>query len=375
MNTVRLAAAGAGKTWKICNEAIQLAHTYPLQRILMVTYTNKGILSIKNEIEQQNFGIIPANVTILTWYQFLLKELIKPYQTYIADINEIQSFDFSLEHTRNYARLGTKARYITSGKNVRSEEASNLALLLNETSGGLVFDRLERCYSFLFVDEVQDMAGRDIDILRCIFQTNIQTVCVGDNKQATFRTHTTRTNRATTGENIFLFFTVLESQGLVNIQKDLCSRRFNSNICDFANLVYSNDNNMTTSMTEVTGHDGVYIIERKDALKYFDYFKPQELRYSIRTESVIGRSALNFGDCKGRTFERCLIHPTKPLIDFLKGKALSSPEKYYVAFTRAKYSNVIVVDRFFSAPSFESCSIAISEENIPAMRYIAGVNE
>lgn len=372
MNTVRLAAAGAGKTWGICNEAIQLAHSHPQQRILMVTYTNKGILSIKNEIEHQNFGIIPDNIAVLTWYQFLLKELIKPYQTYIAGINEIRSFDFTLEHTRNYAKSGTKVRYITLGKNIRSEEASNLALLLNERSGGLVFDRLEKCYSFLFVDEVQDMAGRDIDILQYIFQTNIQTVCVGDNKQATFRTHTTRTNRAATGENIFLFFAGLESRGLVTIQKDLCSRRFNSDICDYANHVYPNDNNMTTSMNEVTGHDGVYIIERKDAQKYFDCYKPQELRYSIRTENIIGYSALNFGDCKGRTFERCLIHPPKPLIDFLKGKPLSSPEKYYVALTRAKYSNVIVVERMFAALSFENCSIAVSDGDIPAMRYIAG---
>lgn len=375
MNIVRLAAAGSGKTWRICNEALQIAHANPQQRILMVTYTNKGVLSIKEETEHQNSGIIPSNISIQTWYQFLLKELIKPYQTFVADINEIRSFDFTLEHEKNYAKLGTKARYITSGKNVRSEEASNLAILLNERSGGLVFERLKKCYSFLFVDEVQDMAGRDIDILRKIFETDIQTVCVGDNKQATFRTHTTRTNRSLTGENIFLFFAELERKGIVEIQKDLCSRRFNSVICDFANRVYSNENNMTTSMTEVTGHDGVYIIEQKDAQKYFDCYKPQELRYSIRTKDVISRFVLNFGECKGRTFERCLIYPSKPFIDFLKGKTLSSPEKYYVAFTRAKYSNVIVVEKMFAAPYFENCIIAVGDETIPAMRYTINENE
>ncbi len=370
MNIVRLAAAGAGKTWRICNEAIQLAHCHPTQRILMVTYTNKGVFSIKDEIEQQNFGVIPANIVVLTWYQFLLKELIKPYQTYITDINEIKSLDFTLEHTRNYAKLGTKARYITSSKNVRFEEASNLVLLLDKKSGGLVFERLKQCYSFLFVDEVQDMAGRDIDILKCIFQNDIQTVCVGDSKQATFHTHTTRTNRTTTGKNIFVFFADLESQGLVKIEKDLCSRRFNSNICHFANSIYSNENNMTTSMVETAGHDGIFIIEKKDAKKYFDYYKPQELRYSIKTNCVLSNSPLNFGDCKGRTFDRCLIYPPKPLVDFLKGKVLYSPEKYYVALTRAKYSNAIVVDKLFPAPSFENCNITILDEDIQAMRYV-----
>lgn len=371
MNTVRLAAAGAGKTWKICNEALSAAHCEHSKNILIVTYTNKGVDSIHKELELQNMGVIPQKVRIMSWYQFLLKELIRPYQTFIAGINEVRSFDYSLEHSRNFAKSGTKRRYITGASNIRSEEASNLVMLLNQKSSGLVFSRLEKIYAQIFIDEIQDMAGRDLDLLSAIFQTEICVTCVGDNKQATFQTHTTRTNKKMSGINIFDFFAEAEKQGTVRIEKDLCSRRFNLDICHFANKVFPNENCMTTSMQEVTEHDGIFLIERKDAPKYYSYFHPQELRYSRTNTDVYGLFAVNFGECKGQTYERCLIHPSKPIIEFLKGKCLSkNQQKYYVALTRAKYSNAIVVEKLFSAIGFKPCEIELEDGVISALKYI-----
>ncbi len=209
MNTVRLAAAGAGKTYGICCEALEEIRENECARVLMVTYTNRGAEAIRTEIEAQNYGVLPAGIVVYTWYQFLLKELIKPYQTYITGINKLVSFDFSFEHSRNYASAGTAKRYITDSDNVRSEEASNLILLLDERSGHRVFSRLERAYSSIYIDEVQDLAGRDIDILQRLFESSLSVVCVGDNKRATFQTHNTRTNKKKSGKNIFDFFSEL----------------------------------------------------------------------------------------------------------------------------------------------------------------------
>lgn len=370
MNTVRLAAAGAGKTWRICNEALSVAHTEGVKPALIVTYTNKGVDSIHKELEAQNCGVIPEKIRTMSWYQFLLKELIRPYQTFIAGINEIRSFDYTLEHSRNFAKTGTKRRYITGAANVRSEEASNLVLLLNEKSNGLVFERLERIYSHIFVDEVQDMAGRDLDLLAIIFRTAIKVTCVGDNKQATFQTHTTRTNKKISGINIFDFFAEAEKNGIAKIEKDLCSRRFNEDICQFANKIFPNENNMTTNMREITGHDGIFLIERKDAQSYYACFHPQELRYSKATTDICGNYAVNFGECKGQTYERCLIYPPKPLLNFINGKGLISPQKYYVALTRAKYSNTIIVEKMFTPVGFKPCEIDIGSGTINSMKYV-----
>ena len=370
MNTVRLAAAGAGKTYGICLDALKAIRESRKNRILMVTYTNRGVESIRAELEAQNKGIFPAGIVVYTWYQFLLKELIKPYQTYITGINELNSLDFTSEHSKNFERKDTAKRYITEANNVRSEEAGNLALLLDKKSDQKVFLRLERAYSAIYIDEVQDLAGRDIDILQKLFDSSLSVFCVGDNKQAIFQTHNTRTNKKKSGKNIFAFFSDLQRKGSVQIQKSLCSRRFNSKICNFANNVYPNNITMTSNMSEETGHDGVFIIAKADAVKYFNFFKPQELRYNKKMVNICGFNAVNFGECKGKTYPRCLIYANKVFVDFLKGKKLQAPEKYYVAVTRAKYSNTIVVDSLFGAVGFKKCRITLGDQEIDAEEFI-----
>lgn len=369
MNTVRLAAAGAGKTYGICCEALEEIRENECARVLMVTYTNRGAEAIRAELEAQNYGVLPVGIVIYTWYQFLLKELIKPYQTYITGINKLVSLDFSLEHSRNYALAGTAKRYITDSDNVRSEEASNLILLLDERSEHKVFLRLAKTYSSIYIDEVQDLAGRDIEILEKLFALDMSVVCVGDNKQATFQTHSTRTNKKKSGKNIFAFFQELQRKNIVVIQESLCSRRFNSQICSFANRVYPNDKNITSDMTEETGHDGVFLIAKEDASKYFEFFLPQELRFNKKTVDTCGYNVVNFGECKGKTYPRCLIYANKAFVDFLHGKKLKAPEKYYVAVTRAKYSNAIVIDSLFGAAGFEKCKITLGEQEIAAEKY------
>lgn len=325
MNTVRLAAAGAGKTYGICCEALADIRENERARVLMVTYTNRGAEAIRTELEAQNYGVSPVGIVVYTWYQFLLKELIKPYQTYITDINRLVSLDFTLEHSRNYASAGTAKRYITNSDDVRSEEASNLVLLLDERSEHKVFSRLAKTYSSIYIDEVQDLAGHDIEILEKLFALDMSVVCVGDNKQATFQTHSTRTNKKKSGKNIFAFFQELQRKNIVEIQESLCSRRFNSQICSFANCVYPNDKNITSDMKEETGHDGVFLIAKEDASKYFEFFSPQELRFNKKTVDTCGYNAVNFGECKGKTYPRCLIRANKTFIDFTKRRNTESP--------------------------------------------------
>jgi len=45
------------------------------------------------------------------------------------------------------------------------------------------------------------------------------------------------------------------------------------------------------------------------------------LRYS-KTTNTLGFSAVNIGSIKGRTYNRVLIFPTKPMIEYLNTKEL-----------------------------------------------------
>ena len=147
-------------------------------------------------------------------------------------------------------------------------------------------------------DEIQDLAGDDIEILRLLIDSKIDIICCGDNKQATFCTHNTKKNKRKTGKNIWEFFKEFGDRGLIEVERNLVSRRFNDQICCFANAVFPIGNPISTNMKEVTGHDGVFLISAENVDVYYKAFTPQMLRYDKRAETY-GYLAVNYGACKG----------------------------------------------------------------------------
>ncbi|MGI6728639.1 MAG: UvrD-helicase domain-containing protein [Bacilli bacterium] len=372
-NIVKLSAAGSGKTWGICNDALSIVNDAAnKKKVLITTYTNKGIEAINQEIKKQNFGVLSERIVVRSWYRFLLYDLIRPYQSFITGINTIKSFDFNNLYGRiNYFAYGEKQRYINSRCNILANYASELAIYLNSQSKGMVIDRLEKIYSHIFIDEIQDMAGNDLDIIDLFMDSDIITICVGDNKQATYKTHNTQKRKKQAGKNVWMFFTYLESKGKANFEYNLVSRRFNQRICQFANYVFPNESNISACMGEKTDHDGVFLILKDDVFKYYNYFKPIVLRYDKDTITD-GLPSLNFGQCKGMTFDRVLIYPNKTFRDFIWGKKLNAPQKYYVAVTRPRYSIAIVLDEFPNNPSYQTETIRLGDIEITAKRFSEG---
>lgn len=370
-NIAKMSAAGSGKTYDICKEALEEANSG--RRVLITTYTNRGARSVKKEIQKQNDGVLHPLVIVKTWFAFLLSDLIKPYQRYLTQkIGGVNGYDFSQTYGHiNYGNIGTKGRYITAGDNVRSNEASSLACLLNKLSDGKVISRLEEIYSTVYFDEIQDLAGDDISIICLLLNSSVGVVCCGDNKQATFSTHNTKKNRKRTGKNIWEFFKELEDSQSIEVEKKLVSRRFNNQICCFANTVFPIGDPISTEMNEVTEHDGVYLIETSDANFYQDTFSAQVLRYDRNTDTC-GFQSVNFGACKGETFDRVLIFPNGPMIDFImKSKLLTSPEKYYVAVTRPKYSIAICMNKLpESLNGYEEAFVNCKSKQIRTLKFI-----
>lgn len=370
-NTIKISAAGSGKTYDICHDALAVVEGGD-KKILIVTYTNRGENAVETEIKKQNRGVLHQQIVIKTWYRFLLSDTIKPYQLYITgggSFNVVKGIDYSQTFgTVNYQRRGTRARYLTNAGNVLSNQASELACFLDKKSNGKIIGRLSEIYSNIYFDEVQDLAGYDIELLKLLLDSGISVTCCGDNKQATFRTHNAKKNKNQTGKNIWQFFRGLDN---VEIEKNLASRRFNRDICCFANKLFPVGDPITSIMDEETGHDGVFLIDQSDVDAYFYEFRPQVLRYDAKT--VIEKyHAVNFGACKGETFDRVLIYPNGPLMDFvLSGKALKAPEKYYVGVTRPRYSIAFVMQKFPKTLSgYEEMAITCGNTQIRSLKYI-----
>jgi hypothetical protein len=358
-NTVIISAAGSGKTYRICEHAINNLNSE--KKVLLITYTNRGKEAIIKEYKKQNVGVIDKNVVIKTWYQFLLSEWIKPYQaSFFKDINLIKSFDFTKAYGYvNFQPTSSPKRYITSGRNIISNEASRLALILNDKSSNAVINRLEKIYDYIYIDEVQDLSGDDLNILEVLFDSSINTFCVGDPKQSIYQTINTKKYKSKTGRNIYQYFDALSNDSIVTIDVNNKSRRCNSDICKLANVVHPNEPLIQSFENEENSHRGVYIISSSDIKEYYDNFKPMILRYNKTTQCEY-TDVINYGVSKGMTFERVMIYPNQPFIKFLKnGTSLKSPEKYYVAVTRAKHSLCIVVDKMKNTDLFSPAELQL----------------
>ena len=103
-----MSAAGSGKTYDICKDALEMAKSG--SKVLITTYTNRGAESVRKEIRLQNDGVLHPLVIIKTWYSFMLADMIKPYQRYLTGkIGGIQTFDYSQTYGYiNYAKSGGK---------------------------------------------------------------------------------------------------------------------------------------------------------------------------------------------------------------------------------------------------------------------------
>ena len=369
-NIVIMAAAGAGKTHDICKEVIENAKTTN-KKILITTYTNKGIESIEKEYKKQNNGVIDKNVVILSWFQFLLRELVKTYQSSILNkINIINSIDFNHQYGYiNFNSRGTPKHYMLTN-NILSNTVSEFAIDSNIKSNNKVIQRLGEIYSHIYIDEIQDLAGEDIEILNLLFNSKIQIQCVGDVKQSTYTTYNAKKNKKITGIHLIDFFKKLERKGIITLLFNNKTRRFGREICEFSNSICNDKNNRIESdKIYKEENQGVYLLDKKDFENYFKIYKPTILKFDAKTK--IDYDSLNFGQCKGMTFDRVAIFPNKKYKEFLQnGTSLDSPCKYYVSATRARYSIVFVVEKLFENDNFKYTNINLEDNSIKVSKYM-----
>jgi superfamily I DNA/RNA helicase len=339
VNEAVIAAAGSGKTSYLLEQAL----AEPSKRVLLVTYTNENLREINARLWQEHKGQ-PANVETMTLFEFLLRECVKPYQTFKAEIAQIRSVNFISENPPKTARDNFKKYYLDSGGNIYRDAVSDLACVLNSKSGGKVIKRLETIYDKVLVDEIQDLAGWDLEFLILLLQSKMQVVMVGDPRQAVYLTNRSPKNKQFRGANFVNWIDARVNAGDCIKVEHTHSHRCNQPICDFADSLYSGLPATKSKNSESTEHDGVFLVYKADVDAYCKSFEPQELRWDKRDKRA-GPNAKNFGQVKGLAFPRVLIFPTEPISSFIEtGKALKevSTAKFYVAVTRARQSVGIV---------------------------------
>jgi hypothetical protein len=193
-NKIVIAAAGSGKTTYLVEEAVKIKG----ERVLITTYTESN----EAEIRQKFFelvGHVPANVVIMTWFSFLITHGVKPFQGSLFEfpvsgmvlVSAQSGLKFKTRQGQPvfWAENEIDKHYFDPVRRVYSDKLPKLAIRCNEKSGGAVMDRISRIFPHVLVDEVQDLAGYDLDILAALARSSVRLLMVGDPRQVTYLTH------------------------------------------------------------------------------------------------------------------------------------------------------------------------------------------
>src|ERR1017187_4761154 len=109
-----ISPAGSSKTGLIVTEALAA----PVDRqVLITTYTNENTGQIIRRITEQA-GLLPRNIHVMTWFQFLLREGVKPYQSFVTKVGHARSVNFVTEHPPFSRRENIDQYYFDSAGNV-----------------------------------------------------------------------------------------------------------------------------------------------------------------------------------------------------------------------------------------------------------------
>ena len=338
-----VACAGSGKTTTIINSVLS---SNSQKKILITTFTDENCDEIKRKFVSQK-GYVPSNVDILPWFTFEIKHLIKPYLHPIVG-SSFNGVDFVSNKSVPYTAQTEKRHYISVNNKIYSDKIALLAYttMLQKKD---VLNRLNAIYDEIYVDEFQDFAGYDLEIVKHLMSFGFKMLIVGDPRQKTYLTHFSAKNKRYNDDKES--FVIKECASLCDIDYTTlnCSFRCPESIISYASTIFKE---YPVSHSNVTPNDtdGIYLVS---ATKIKDFLENEnaviQLRYDSRTKVNTSKKILTYGKSKGATYENVLVYPTinikNALLndDFSKITSRIILSKLYVALTRAKHKVGIVI--------------------------------
>ena len=246
--------------------------------------------------------------------------------------------------------------YFTASGKIYSDKISKFVCDANTSTEGEVVERISRIFRHIYIDEIQDLAGYDLDIIKELFKVESNVILVGDPRQVTYLTHQSPKYKKYANGQIKLF---VENELGKKIQCNVdettlsASHRNNQIICNYSAKLYPL---LSTPMAcscstchPKDDHTGVFVIKPSDVERYHaKYTDVTQLCWSSSSNVNRNYKTMNMGASKGSTFNRVLIYPTKGMEAWIKDNSSKLKDnvraKLYVALTRSRLSSTIVID-------------------------------
>ena len=363
-NTLFVAVAGAGKTTQFVKEALKCKNS-----VLITTFTEENEEEIREKFRQLNNGIIPSNVTIKTWFSLLIEHGAKPYQGKLTEkkitglvlVNKPSGVKYISRKTNRpvtYKETEVDGHYFTKDYKIYSDKLAKFVVNCDKSSGGAVITRISKIFENIFIDEVQDLAGYDLELIKLFLKSSSTIKIAGDPRQVTYHTHfSPKFKKYKDGlvQN-FIENECKKLNCIIDTDTLKGSWRNNQSICDFANKLFPDLQKAVSLQASKTSHDGIFLVREKDVDTYLETYLPTQLRIDKRKQVNLNYEVKNFGKSKGLTRDRVLIYPTIKMWNWItKGEELDTFEtrcKFYVAITRARYSVAIVCPDNFNGEDY-----------------------
>jgi DNA helicase II / ATP-dependent DNA helicase PcrA len=241
-------------------------------------------------------------------------------------------------------------RYLDDQSRAYKRFLSKLAIDVADAADGSVTARLQRMFDEIYVDEVQDMTGYDLDVLEQMLLTTGVIRMVGDLRQSVFDTNPQDPrHKKYRGLSMLDWFEEQKEAGRLELEYSSTTWRSVQAVASFSDAIFNPALGFpaTTSAQDKTSeHDGVFAVAPAHVDAYIEQYRPACLRQLVTTPVPEDVAATNFGISKGLTHDRVLIFPTGPIRAFLtKGTQLGDKSAcgLYVGVTRAVHSVAFVM--------------------------------
>ena len=333
--TLILAVAGAGKTTEIINNIKKDDKT------LIITYTENNYNILKNNIIKKFKGI-PDNIKIYTYFTFLYRfcflPLKKGFKVKGLDFNSNQNKYIKAKDINYYYNRVSKKMY-----------HNRLAKICSDYFIDDIIKRIEKYFNYIYIDEIQDFASHDFNLLLNLIKTNCNILLVGDFYQHTFDTSrdgNVNSNLYNDYDNYINKIKNSDSNIKVDTVNFLKSKRCSKQVCEFITeylkIKIESYNNHDSIIREIDDENTIEKIANDDNI--VKLFYQNSKKYYMKNKD-------NWGNSKGNTYiNTCVVLNKNSYEKYKKHKLNELPSstknKLYVALSRATNDVYIINEKY-----------------------------
>lgn len=333
--TLILAVAGAGKTTEIINNIKKDDKT------LIITYTENNYNILKNNIIKKFKGI-PDNIKIYTYFTFLYRFCFLPLKKGF----KVKGLDFNSNPNKYIKAKDINYYYNRVSKKMYH---NRLAKICSDYFIDDIIKRIEKYFNYIYIDEIQDFASQDFNLLLNLIKTNCNILLVGDFYQHTFDTSrdgNVNSNLYNDYDNYINKIKNSDSNIKVDTVNFLKSKRCSKQVCEFITeylkIKIESYNNHDSIIREIDDENTIEKIANDDNI--VKLFYQNSKKYDMKNKD-------NWGNSKGNTYiNTCVVLNKNSYEKYKKHKLNELPSstknKLYVALSRATNDVYIINEKY-----------------------------